>query len=204
MSESLVDPAGAVRCGEDRRMPRSAQERVRAGHALERLQRMLDSARVDFIPSGVGVRADQREREALTIEPYRPSAVVMQRRSLLRALLMDWPEVDPLAVRRSIHGGPRRGATHILDLCGVYIPGQGSPLAAVLVGPTRSTYVRVLRCVRGEPRVPEDPAEGAVFKDVLARWDIPGETPWTRVTDFRRTDGRGIASLLADTFGGGR
>jgi len=68
----------------------------------------------------------------------------------------------------------------------------------------RSTYVRVLRCVRGEPRVPEDPAEGAVFKDVLARWDIPGETPWTRVTDFRRTDGRGIASLLADTFGGGR
>lgn len=48
MSESLVDPTGAVRCGEDRRMPRSAQERVRAGHAIERLQRMLDSARVDI------------------------------------------------------------------------------------------------------------------------------------------------------------
>ena len=54
--------------------------------------------------------------------------------------------------------------THVIDLSGVYLPRQGTPVALVIArpdGPELGTApIRATLCSRGEPVVPADPAAG--------------------------------------------
>lgn len=80
--------------------------------------------------------------------------------------------------------------THVIDLGRVYIPGQGYP-ALLLVGraaPPLSLFVRVLRCLRGEPGKPEDPARGVVWSSVVEHYDcFACRDKWTACADVPRS-----------------
>lgn len=72
--------------------------------------------------------------------------------------------------------------THVLELGGAYIPGHGQPtmlLVARAQMPTSET-VLVLRCVLGEPRTPERPELGVVWRSVLQHARQPGGDEWVR------------------------
>lgn len=114
----------------------------------------------------------------------------------------------PFAVERMLGAAPRAGAlpllathhgyavTHVVDLRGVLIPGQASPIAALLVGEEAPT-VRVLRCDSAEPRILARPERGRVWRAVASTWDTPGVTDVTTTTDCPRDP----AAVLA-AFGG--
>lgn len=92
------------------------------------------------------------------------------------------------------HGG--FVVTHVLSLGGCYIPGQGTPLTVLIGGAgTIEQPVRVLRCVHGEPKTPRAPARGKVYQDLLASWDRPDETEWSRTVDVPRADVARVVGL---------
>ncbi|MET8980636.1 BREX-2 system adenine-specific DNA-methyltransferase PglX [Streptomyces sp. NPDC004539] len=61
--------------------------------------------------------------------------------------------------------------SHVIDTSGAYIPGHGTP-TAILIGrgrvPDPATPVHVVVSLRGEPAMPEEPAEGLVWKALSA------------------------------------
>ncbi|MFI5986817.1 Eco57I restriction-modification methylase domain-containing protein [Streptomyces sp. NPDC051555] len=63
---------------------------------------------------------------------------------------------------------PRYDARWIIDTSGVYIPGHGTP-TCILVHrsrPPEGDKVAAIRGNRGEPRVPQDPAQGLVWRAI--------------------------------------
>jgi hypothetical protein len=59
--------------------------------------------------------------------------------------------------------------TCVIDTSGAYIPGHGTP-TAILIGRNQRPAdmpVQVIAGVRGEPRIPEDPARGEVWQSIL-------------------------------------
>ncbi|MEU5024290.1 BREX-2 system adenine-specific DNA-methyltransferase PglX [Streptomyces milbemycinicus] len=85
---------------------------------------------------------------------------------------------------------PSVGLTHIIDTSGAYVPGHGTP-TLILIGrndPTlRHAPVRSVLSVHGEPSVPENPAEGVVWRSILDQIDRPGSTSeWVSVEDEPR------------------
>ncbi|MGV9565626.1 BREX-2 system adenine-specific DNA-methyltransferase PglX [Streptomyces sp. NPDC003480] len=85
---------------------------------------------------------------------------------------------------------PRVGLTHVIDTSGAYVPGHGTP-TLILVGrndPTmRDAPVRAVFSVHGEPRQPEHPAQGIVWRSILDQIDRPGSTSeWVSVEDEPR------------------
>lgn len=85
---------------------------------------------------------------------------------------------------------PRVGLTHVIDTSGAYMPGHGTP-TLILIGrndPTRSDApVRSVWGVHGEPSVPENPAQGVVWRSILDQIDRPGSaSEWVSVEDEPR------------------
>ncbi|MEU3290234.1 BREX-2 system adenine-specific DNA-methyltransferase PglX [Streptomyces longwoodensis] len=86
---------------------------------------------------------------------------------------------------------PRVGLTHVIDTSGVYVPGHGTP-TLILVGRNDPTMgddapVRAVFSVHGEPRQPEHPAQGIVWRSILDQIDRPGSaSEWVSVEDEPR------------------
>jgi hypothetical protein len=81
--------------------------------------------------------------------------------------------------------------THVIDTSGAYIPGHGTP-TVILFGknqpPVRGTICTVLG-VRGEPEVPQDPAQGHVWRAICYQIDHAGsESDWVSSSQSPRTD----------------
>ncbi|NHD18830.1 BREX-2 system adenine-specific DNA-methyltransferase PglX [Actinopolyspora sp. BKK1] len=85
---------------------------------------------------------------------------------------------------------PSRNLTHVIDTSGAYIPGHGTP-TVVLIGrnswPVPGSYIRAVLGVQGEPGVPEDAAQGHVWRAIVDQIDQPGsESDWISVVDIVR------------------
>jgi hypothetical protein len=81
--------------------------------------------------------------------------------------------------------------THVIDTSGAYIPGHGTP-TVILFGknqpPVRGTICTVLG-VRGEPEVPQDPAQGHVWRAICNQIDHAGsESEWVSSSQSPRAD----------------
>lgn len=84
--------------------------------------------------------------------------------------------------------------TAIIDVSGVYIPGNGTP-SVMLFGRSRdwrmqrNPVVRTVMGIRGEPGQPPQPRDGIVWKAIRAQFDRPGsESPWVSVADLPRNN----------------
>ncbi|MCQ4207776.1 BREX-2 system adenine-specific DNA-methyltransferase PglX [Streptomyces longispororuber] len=81
--------------------------------------------------------------------------------------------------------------TEVIDTSGAYIPGHGTP-TVILVGQrrggrARSTTIRTVRSVQGEPAAPEKAEEGFVWKAIVDQIDQPGSvSQWVSVDDLDR------------------
>jgi hypothetical protein len=79
----------------------------------------------------------------------------------------------------------------VIDTSGAYIPGHGTP-TVILVGKRRSgskrsSTIRTIRSVQGEPTAPKKPEEGLVWKAIREQIDEPGSTSkWVSVDDLER------------------
>ncbi len=84
---------------------------------------------------------------------------------------------------------PRWDLTHVVDTSGAYIPGHGTP-TVILFGRHRGPVERNVRAVmgiRGEPAIPDDPANGLVWSAIVAQVDRPGsESAFLSVSDVPR------------------
>ncbi|MEV6671994.1 BREX-2 system adenine-specific DNA-methyltransferase PglX [Streptomyces sp. NPDC051162] len=82
--------------------------------------------------------------------------------------------------------------TEVIDTSGAYIPGHGTP-TVILVGrrrggSKRSTTIRTVRSVQGEPAAPEDAEDGLVWNAIVAQIDKPGSiSQWISVDDLERS-----------------
>ena len=97
--------------------------------------------------------------------------------------------------------------THVIDTSGAYIPGHGTP-TVILFGrnvKSKSTTVRTVLGIKGEPGVPTDPAQGQVWAAIVNQVDCPGsESEFISAADSPRallhchpwsTGGGGAAEL---------
>ncbi|MEU6516854.1 BREX-2 system adenine-specific DNA-methyltransferase PglX [Streptomyces sp. NPDC046978] len=81
--------------------------------------------------------------------------------------------------------------TEVIDTSGAFIPGHGTP-TVILVGRRRSgrhrtSTVRTVRSVQGEPGVPDDAAKGHVWSAITEQIDKPGSVSrWVAVDDLDR------------------
>jgi hypothetical protein len=100
--------------------------------------------------------------------------------------------------------------TYVVDTSGAFIPGHGTP-TVILIGRNRyafkSSTVRVVQSVRGEPSQPENPANGQVWQAIADQVSRPGsDSQWVTVVDLDRSKlafhpwtlaGGGAAELLS-------
>jgi hypothetical protein len=97
---------------------------------------------------------------------------------------------------------PRMDLTHVVATSGAYIPGHGTP-TVILFGRNRSPMEATARTamgVKGEPAVPEDPAQGLVWRAILDQLDRAGsESQFVSVADMPR----GIFGRHPWSIGGG-
>jgi hypothetical protein len=81
--------------------------------------------------------------------------------------------------------------TEVIDTSGAYIPGHGTP-TVILVGKrrsgnSRSTTIRTVRNVQGEPSAPEKAEEGLVWQAITEQIDKPGSvSQWVSVDNLSR------------------
>ncbi|KAF0647963.1 MULTISPECIES: BREX-2 system adenine-specific DNA-methyltransferase PglX [Streptomyces] len=81
--------------------------------------------------------------------------------------------------------------TEVIDTSGAYIPGHGTP-TVVLVGRQRggdgrSSAIRTVRSVQGEPSAPENAERGLVWRAIVEQIDKPGSvSQWVSVDDLDR------------------
>jgi SAM-dependent methyltransferase len=84
---------------------------------------------------------------------------------------------------------PHIDLTHVIDTSGAYIPGHGTP-TVMLFGRHRAPVSREVRAVlgiRGEPRTPDDPAQGLVWRSIVEHLDQVGsQNEFVSVTDISR------------------
>lgn len=81
--------------------------------------------------------------------------------------------------------------TEVIDTSGAYIPGHGTP-TVILVGRAnkrrRSSTLRTVLGVRGEPSTPENPADGLVWTSIIKQFNHPdSESEWINVVDLPRS-----------------
>ncbi|MEW1721840.1 BREX-2 system adenine-specific DNA-methyltransferase PglX [Streptomyces sp. NPDC093109] len=81
--------------------------------------------------------------------------------------------------------------TEVIDTSGAYIPGHGTPTVIIVgrrrAGSGRSEMIRTVRGVQIEPAVPNDPAEGLVWKAIVDQIDKPGSvSQWVSVDSLER------------------
>ncbi|WP_330349954.1 BREX-2 system adenine-specific DNA-methyltransferase PglX [Streptomyces sp. NBC_00582] len=81
--------------------------------------------------------------------------------------------------------------TEVIDTSGAYIPGHGTP-TVILVGrqrggDRRSSVIRTVRSVQGEPSAPQNAEEGLVWQAIVEQIDKPGSvSQWVSVDDLHR------------------
>ena len=79
--------------------------------------------------------------------------------------------------------------TAVLDTAGAYIPGHGTP-TVILFGRSRKPVLSTVRAslgVRGEPVLPDNPAQGLVWRDIVDHLDQPGfNGVYVSITDLNR------------------
>ncbi|TXS52716.1 BREX-2 system adenine-specific DNA-methyltransferase PglX [Streptomyces sp. t39] len=81
--------------------------------------------------------------------------------------------------------------TEVIDTSGAYIPGHGTP-TVILVGrrregSKRSSSIRTVRSVQGEPTAPDNGEEGVVWRAIVEQIDKPGSlSQWVSVDDLDR------------------
>ncbi|MDF4251127.1 BREX-2 system adenine-specific DNA-methyltransferase PglX [Streptomyces sp. WMMB303] len=82
----------------------------------------------------------------------------------------------------------------VIDSSGAYIPGHGTP-TVIVVGRNRSAKlgaktVRAVRSVQGEPKIPDDPANGYVWREIVECIDGAGKSAgtWISVDNLNRED----------------
>ncbi|MFF3731995.1 BREX-2 system adenine-specific DNA-methyltransferase PglX [Streptomyces sp. NPDC002476] len=81
--------------------------------------------------------------------------------------------------------------TEVIDASGAYIPGHGTPTVILMGrrrgGKTRSTTIRTVRSIQGEPVTPEKAEFGHVWRAIVAQIDTPGSASnWVSVDDLER------------------
>ncbi|WP_280356645.1 BREX-2 system adenine-specific DNA-methyltransferase PglX [Nocardia otitidiscaviarum] len=81
--------------------------------------------------------------------------------------------------------------TEVIDTSGAYIPGHGTPTVILVgtrrAGKGRSSTIRTVRSVQGEPNAPENPEKGFVWRAIVEQIDKPGTTSqWVSVDDLDR------------------
>ncbi|MFJ5933613.1 BREX-2 system adenine-specific DNA-methyltransferase PglX [Streptomyces sp. NPDC093071] len=81
--------------------------------------------------------------------------------------------------------------TEVIDTSGAYIPGHSTP-TVILIGKhrdgrKRSTTIRTVRSIQGEPTTPESGQDGLVWNAILRQIDTPGSaSQWISVDDLDR------------------
>ncbi|MHB2020121.1 MAG: BREX-2 system adenine-specific DNA-methyltransferase PglX [Candidatus Xenobia bacterium] len=84
---------------------------------------------------------------------------------------------------------PRFDLTHVIDTSGAYIPGHGTP-TVILVGRhrmPRTSTVRAVMGIRGEPETPADASQGKVWRSIVELIDQPGaQNAFVSVADLER------------------
>ncbi|MFC9061976.1 BREX-2 system adenine-specific DNA-methyltransferase PglX, partial [Streptomyces sp. NPDC057074] len=80
--------------------------------------------------------------------------------------------------------------TEVIDTSGAYIPGHSTP-TVILIGKcrsgNRSTTIRTVRSVQGEPSTPEKAEEGLVWQAIVEQIDQPGSvSQWVSVDNLSR------------------
>ncbi|MFJ2416177.1 BREX-2 system adenine-specific DNA-methyltransferase PglX [Streptomyces brevispora] len=70
--------------------------------------------------------------------------------------------------------------TEVIDSSGAYIPHHGTP-TVIVIGRNRfaklgAKTVRTVRSIQGEPEIPEDAAQGVVWRDIVERINSPGRS----------------------------
>lgn len=85
---------------------------------------------------------------------------------------------------------PRWDVEMMIDTSGSYIPGHGTP-TLIVIGRNRnpvSDTVRAIMGIRGEPTVPDEPAQGKVWTAIVNQVDRPGsESPYVVSLDWPRS-----------------
>nr|WP_238420812.1 BREX-2 system adenine-specific DNA-methyltransferase PglX [Streptomyces taklimakanensis] len=81
--------------------------------------------------------------------------------------------------------------TEVIDTSGAYIPGHGTPTVILIgkrrAGSGRSTAIRTVRSVQGEPSAPKDAEKGLVWQAIIEQIDKPGSvSQWVSVDDLDR------------------
>ncbi|MBV9025069.1 MAG: BREX-2 system adenine-specific DNA-methyltransferase PglX, partial [Streptomycetaceae bacterium] len=81
--------------------------------------------------------------------------------------------------------------TEVIDTSGAYIPGHGTPTVILIgtrrEGSARSTTIRTVRSVQGEPTVPEKGEDGLAWKAIVEQINKPGSVgQWVSVDDLER------------------
>ncbi|MFE3545561.1 BREX-2 system adenine-specific DNA-methyltransferase PglX [Nocardia sp. NPDC059177] len=81
--------------------------------------------------------------------------------------------------------------TEVIDTSGAYIPGHGTP-TVILIGTRRSgngrsITVKTVRSIQGEPKAPEKPEQGLVWRAIVDQIDCaPSISNWVSVDDLDR------------------
>ncbi|MGK5499879.1 BREX-2 system adenine-specific DNA-methyltransferase PglX [Streptomyces sp. URMC 125] len=87
--------------------------------------------------------------------------------------------------------------TEVIDTSGAYIPGHGTPTVILIGryrgGSGRSSTVRTIRGVQGEPSVPEKADEGFVWRAIVEQVDAtPKRGEWVSADDLPRQNFFGV------------
>lgn len=84
---------------------------------------------------------------------------------------------------------PRIDLLEVIDTSGANIPGHGTPTVTLVSRNRRpsAATVRVVLKIQGESGTPQDPAQGLVWRSIVANIDNPGhEDRWLSVLDLTR------------------
>ncbi|WP_282780095.1 BREX-2 system adenine-specific DNA-methyltransferase PglX, partial [Nocardia sp. CC201C] len=82
--------------------------------------------------------------------------------------------------------------TEVIDTSGAYIPGHGTPTVILIgtrrSGRTRSKTIRTVRSVQGEPKAPDKPWDGFVWRAIVhqIQQNEPSVSEWVSVDDLPR------------------
>ncbi|MET9731659.1 BREX-2 system adenine-specific DNA-methyltransferase PglX [Streptomyces sp. NPDC006458] len=79
----------------------------------------------------------------------------------------------------------------VIDTAGAYIPGHGTPTVIMIgrrrSGVGRSSVLRTVRGIQGEPERPKDPSQGLVWRAICEQIDrSDSESEWVSVVDAAR------------------
>ena len=97
---------------------------------------------------------------------------------------------------------PHKDLTHVIDTSGAYIPGHGTPTVILFARNQmpKSTQIRAVLGIRGEPNTPENASDGKVWCSIVGFLEKPGnDNDFVSVVDQER----GLYNKHPWSMGGG-